>query len=170
MSSDSKMIWDLPTRVTHWALALCVALNLFVLEEGDPPHEWAGYVAVGLVVFRFFWGFAGAPASRFSAFPVAPQSVWSYIKNKFSPTGPQIGHNPLASWAYIGIWSLIIALGVTGFMMGLDAFWGDETLEEVHSAMSKGLEILVIVHFAGLSLDGLRKKRHTWTAMFTGRR
>lgn len=170
MSGGFQIIWDLPTRLTHWALALCVGLNLFIVEEGEKAHEWLGYIAVALVVFRFVWGFLGAPASRFSAFVISPKRVGSYLRNKLNSTEPLVGHNPLACLVYLGIWSMILGLGVTGFMAGLDAFWGNETLEEVHSYFSKALEVLIVIHFVGLTLDGVRKKRHTWTAMFTGRR
>lgn len=170
MEKGFQIIWDLPTRLTHWALALCVTFNLFIVEEGEVAHEWLGYTAVGLVVFRFIWGFIGSPASRFTSFNISPKSVWSYVRNKLSPVVPLIGHNPLACLVYIGIWILIIGLGVTGFMAGLDAFWGNQTLEDVHSIFSEILQILILIHLLGLTLDGVRKKKHSWLSMITGKK
>ena len=46
---------------------LCVALNYFVLEEGETAHEWSGYIAAGLVCAHIVWGFVGAtPVSSIS--------------------------------------------------------------------------------------------------------
>ena len=45
-------VWDPFVRVFHWSLVACVLLNQFVLEAGETPHQWAGYIASGLVVQR----------------------------------------------------------------------------------------------------------------------
>lgn len=45
-------VWDPFVRIFHWSLVLCVALNYFVLEEGETAHEWSGYIAAGLVCAR----------------------------------------------------------------------------------------------------------------------
>jgi cytochrome b len=37
------------------------------------------------------------------------------------------------------LWSLVLALGVTGWMTRLDAFWGDETLHDVHAWLAHAL-------------------------------
>ncbi len=164
-------LWDKTTRILHWTIAIAVVLNLFLLEEGDPPHEWVGYAAVSAVVIRFIWGFFGSEASRFRNFPVSPKQIKRFALGLFR--GEKLdypGHNPLASLSYFGIWTLILALGVSGFMMGLDAFWGEEWLEELHEAFSMALQLLVSAHFVGMGLDSLKFKRKTYLAMLTGRK
>lgn len=170
MSIRSLVKWDVPTRITHWALALCVILNLFILEEGEDPHQWVGYAAVGLVVFRFIWAkFAWGPSS-FRGFPLSPASVIKYLKNKMNDDSKELRHNPLSAWTYIIMWLAVIALGVTGWMMGLDAFWGDETLESIHEYISILMQILIAAHLLGMTIDGLKYKRKTWFGMITGQR
>ena len=39
VSTRSVQVWDPFVRLFHWSLVSCVLLNLFVLEEGDPPHR-----------------------------------------------------------------------------------------------------------------------------------
>ena len=55
----SERVWDPFARVFHWSLVGLVVLNLWVLEEGEAPHEWAGYAAITLVLLRVVWGFIG---------------------------------------------------------------------------------------------------------------
>jgi len=166
-----KTIWDRPTRLGHWCLAICVTLNLFVLESGEVFHQWTGYVALVTVLFRSVWGFFGAEASRWSSQPLAPSQVLGYMKAGFrEPGGAEqaAGHNPLAAWTYVFLWLLVVALAVSGFMMGLDAFWGEEWLQELHEAFANAVKVLVLVHFMGIVIDSIRYRRKTWMRMIRG--
>jgi cytochrome b len=168
--SQSQVVWDVPTRLAHWAVAFSVVLNLFVLESGDPPHKWAGYTAAGFVCFRLFWGMITRSPSRLKNFPLHPKLMLEFIKNGFQDVKEHTRHNPGAAWTYIFIWVLILCLAISGFMMGLDRFWGEEWLEELHEIFSKALELLLIVHLVGLALDSLRHRRPAWMAMIHGRK
>jgi len=139
--------WPLGARVIHWALALVLVLDLFVLEEGDPPHRYLGYVAVGLVVVRLLWGAYGSGVVAFANYPRSLPTV-----------------------VYFLVWSTVLALGVTGFLMGLDVFWGNELLEDIHSVLSKLLMGWIGLHLAGVARDAIRFRRPTWKAMINGRR
>lgn len=165
------MIWDKPTRILHWIVASAVILNLFVLEEGEDAHRWLGYAAMGAVAIRGVWGFVGGEHSRFRSFPLD----WSSWRRFFSGLvfwrkEDFPGHNPLASAVYLLIWAGIISLGITGWMMGLDAYWGEEWLEEIHASISTAVQVLVALHLAGILLDSLKFRRHTWLGMITGRK
>lgn len=136
----------IPSRVIHWSLAVCIILNLFLLEEGDPPHKWIGYAATAIVVLRLVWGFIGGEASRFRSFPIH-----------------------LKSLVYFGVWGLVLGLAVTGFMMGTDKYWGEEWVEEIHEQISDGLMILIGIHLLGVFIDSIRHRRKTWLNMINGR-
>jgi cytochrome b len=165
------VIWDRTTRLIHWVIALAVILNLWVLEEGDDPHQISGYVAFAATSLRIFWGFWGGPQSRFSAFPVSFRQLRSVIQTRGTQSPDQYpGHNPLASLVYLGMWLAICCLAMTGWMMGLDAFWGDEGLENIHGAIANALQILVVLHLLGIIMDSVKFRRKTWLSMFTGRR
>lgn len=165
------MIWDRTTRILHWILAGAVVLNLFVLEEGETPHQWSGYIAAGAVGVRFLWGFFGGKYSRFRYFPLGLSSWKEFIlaelkwKNADFP-----GHNPLAATVYILIWLGILSLATTGWMMGLDAYWGEEWLEELHANISNVVMALVGLHLVGLALDSIKRRKHVWLGMFTGKK
>lgn len=131
------MKFDAPTKLTHWALALCVLLNLFFIEGGK-IHDYVGYFAAGLVIFRGAWYFKLGPVAR---------------------------HNILAKTTYILIWSIVLALGATGWMMSLDRFWGDQWLEDLHTNLSVAIQVLIALHLSGVILDSIRFRRGTWKAM-----
>jgi cytochrome b len=145
MIARVQTIWDVPTRLLHWGLAVCVTLNLFVLE--DEPHRWSGYVAVALVLSRFLWGLRHS------------RSLRGFVRAR---------HNALAATVYLLIWLAVIAMGVTGWMMGLDAYWGEEWLEELHANIAFVIKGLILIHLAGMTVDSLHRRQHAWRAMFTG--
>lgn len=160
-----SLIWTTSIRIIHWVIAMAVTLNLFVLEEGDPPHRYLGYLAVSFVLWRLYLGIYGPEHIRFLTFPLKPSDFKNYLKGKSYK-----GHNPFASLTYIAMWLLLLALGTSGFMMGLDAFWGDERLEELHEAFSDLMQLLILAHLTGMVIDSIRYKRHTWVSMFHGKK
>ena len=164
------IVWDLPTRILHWIVALPVLMNFF-LEGGELPHKFLGYVSLSGILLRLVWGFKTSNHSRIAHFPLQKKEVKSYLISilKREPK-MYIGHNPIASWVYLLIWLLIFLLAVSGFMMGLDAFWGEEWLEEIHESFSKILQLLILMHLAGILFDSLKFKRKTWLGMITGRK
>lgn len=164
------MVWSLFTRILHWTVAVPVLLNFF-LDGEDDPHKIAGYLAASAVTLRLGWGFVTKDKAHFRHFPLAPSSVNEFIRSSIRGEKDQFdGHNPLASWVYILMWISVLALGVSGFMMGMDKFWGEEWLEETHGAIATGLKFLVAFHFTGLIADSVRFKRPTWRGMITGKK
>jgi cytochrome b len=154
------MIWSFKTRLIHWLIAVPVLVN-FILEGGEFIHEALGYLALGMVIVRIVWGFVTLDQARFSKFP---------LSKVFSARTDYDGHNPQASWVYLLIWLLVAFLGVTGFMMGLDAFWGEAWLENLHETISNVLLFLVGLHLIGIGFDSWRFQRRTWLGMITGKR
>ncbi len=171
MIKSTTVVWDIPTRLLHWSLAVIVFLNLFILDEGDEIHEWIGYLACALVIFRVYWGERSQGLSRISSFPIKLKDLKRFIKNRFTDSeGRYPGHNPLASVVYIAIWTCILLLGITGFMMGLDAFWGEDWLEKLHELISDTLLFLIVIHLTGVFSDSIRNRRKTWSSMITGKK
>lgn len=169
MNSSQKIVWPYYIRLIHWVIAIIVVLDIFILEEGDPPHRILGYIALGLVIIRFFLGIVSKKKNLFPALPLKLNDIKTQITShlKGKPHDYE-GHTPLASVVYVLIWICLIGLAISGWMMGLDAFWGDETLEEIHSIISDGLYVLVIIHFIGIAFDSYFFKRKSWMTMFKG--
>ncbi|MEO6320162.1 MAG: cytochrome b/b6 domain-containing protein, partial [Polaromonas sp.] len=69
-------VWDLPTRMFHWALVTCLmGLAITGTVGAMSWHFRLGYLALALLLFRSIWGLVGGRWSRFGAFVYTPQSV-----------------------------------------------------------------------------------------------
>lgn len=138
----------------------------------DPPHLWIGYTVVALMLLRILWGVAARNgAVSFKTWPLRLGDLIAFFKSHFSKTKHDYGaHNPAASYVYLLIWVVIVALGISGWMMGLDAFWGEEWLENLHGTLANGLMALVVLHLVGIAVDAYLFKRKSWLVMITGKR
>jgi cytochrome b len=89
-------VWDLVVRVGHWTLVACVAYALFVRPQ-FPGHEFAGYVILGIVLWRWLWGFIGSPYARFSAFIFSARETLQYTLSAFrmGEAREYTSHNPI---------------------------------------------------------------------------
>ena len=152
-------------KVTHWGIATVVVLNAFILKSGDPPHRYLGYTALGLVLVRGVFSFKYKTEFVFSF-----SELKRFIKSLFrmSPLDYEPKRNPLASYVYVFIWLCVVCLALSGWLMGLDAFWGDETLEEIHEIISNILLALVAMHLFGMLTDFIFHKRKPWKKMLKG--
>ncbi|MBL4615696.1 MAG: hypothetical protein JKY27_12590, partial [Magnetovibrio sp.] len=56
-------VWDLPTRIFHWALVVMITLA-WISSEADGKlfmvHVYVGTLLLGVVVFRIIWGVIGS--------------------------------------------------------------------------------------------------------------
>ena len=104
-------IWDLPTRLFHWLLALCVIGLVITANVGGNAMVWhfrLGYAVATLLLFRVVWGLVGGHWSRFSSFRYAPASIVRYLRGQ-SPETHRLGHNPLGA---LSVWALLLFLMV----------------------------------------------------------
>lgn len=164
-----ERVWDPFIRIFHWSLVSCVLLNQWVLEEGDPPHRWAGYVAAALIGLRVLWGFVGTRHARFASFWPTPSRVRTHLSSLFAgQAAATAGHNPLGALMMLALMALVLALGLTGWLMGTDLFWGNEALEELHEGLAATVLWLAALHAAAAVLMGRRERTRLIKAMFTG--
>lgn len=168
--SSAEVIWSLKIRVIHWGLAVMILLNEFIVEEGDPPHRYLGYAAVTVVLMRAVLGVIGKGHESFRNFPLSIKAIQLFVRTHFTGNHKFPGHNPLACLVYYLIWLSVLSLGVTGWMMGLDRYFGEDWVEDLHKQISQGLMILVAIHLSGVTLDSLFFKRKTWMGMVSGKR
>lgn len=105
-------VWDLPTRLFHWLIALGVGLSWWSGELGEfSYHAWLGYMLIVLLSWRIIWGFVGSQHSRFSDFLHGPRAVWAYLRG--APYSPP-GHNPAGGWSVAILLLLLLAQSFSG--------------------------------------------------------
>ena len=164
-----EKVWDIVVRLFHWSLVACVLANLLFLEEGDPPHRWAGYIASGLVLVRIVWGFVGSHHARFASFFPTPSRLATHLAAlKSGRHESSTGHNPAGALMMLALMGLVISLGVSGYLMGTDQFWGEEWLEEVHEVLATLLQVAVLLHVAAALLMSRIERVNLVRAMITG--
>jgi cytochrome b len=169
--ADRRLIWDLPTRVFHWALAASFA-GAYLLSENDGArtfHVMFGYTVAGLVAFRLLWGFVGSTHSRFRDFAYSPLAAVRYLRDLAGGRARDYeGHNPAGSWAIYALLALAGATAVTGWLTYNEV--GGEAFEEVHEVLANAWLVMVVVHVAGVIVGSLAHGRNLVATMITGRR
>src|SRR6478672_4074077 len=76
-------VWDLPTRLFHWALASGVVAAIVSARLGGAAMTWHmrfGYAIFTLLAFRLAWGFVGGRWSRFGSFVAGPTTTLRYLR------------------------------------------------------------------------------------------
>ncbi len=142
-SKYKRYVWELPVRLNHWVNVLCiVALSVTGFFIGNPVsfgqsasdftmgwirfiHFTAAYMFAISVICRVVWAFIGNEYSGWRAFfplitaegrekTVKMLRYYMFMDKEVPET---VGHNPLATSAYVvlfGLYSLII---LTGFAL-----------------------------------------------------
>ena len=169
MSKARIFVWDLPTRLFHWLLALSFA-GAFLTSESEryrDIHVMLGYTMLALVAFRLVWGLIGTRYARFASFSYGPRAVLTYVKSLFAGA-PQhyLGHNPAGGWSIYALLALSALAGVTGYATYNDL--GGHAMEEVHEALADGLLAFVVVHLAGVLASSLLHGENLVRSMITG--
>ena len=166
---DQYPVWDRFVRLFHWSLVACVLLNYFVLEEGERPHEWVGFFAAALVSARIVWGFIGSYHARFADFFPTPSRLRHHVQALLARRpDPHAGHNPLGALMMLSLMSLVLALGLTGWLQGTDTYFGEEWLQNLHKGLANALMLSAGLHAAAALVMGRLERTRLVKAMVTG--
>jgi cytochrome b len=165
------LVWDLPTRIFHWTLALSFS-GAFVTCESErlcDIHILCGYTVLGLILFRLVWGFAGTRYARFSEFVRGPVFVIRYFAQLFRGCAKHpVGHNPAGAVVILLLLLLGIASSVSGWAVYEEI--GGDWLEELHDYASYSMLAVVFVHIAGVLVTSYLHGENLIGAMITGRK
>ncbi|MRR08990.1 cytochrome B [bacterium] len=170
-NQDTLKVWDIPTRLFHWSLALSF-LGAFVTSESERLqniHITCGYTVLGLIAFRLLWGFVGNTYARFGNFVRGPAAVLRYLRSLLdSHPEHHIGHNPAGAVAIVLLLVLGIATGLSGWANYSEI--GGHAMEEVHEFCANAMMAVVILHLAGVAVSSLLHRENLVRAMITGRK
>ncbi len=115
-------VWDLPTRLFHWATAgLVVALYGSARLNLMDYHVLAGEVLLALLIFRVLWGFCGAETARFRRFASSPESAVRHLLHLFRREPDRtVGHNPAGAWMVFLLLALLFGETLSGLYTNND--------------------------------------------------
>ena len=123
MNDRRVRVWDLPTRVFHWALLVCIIGSLVSVKIGGDAIAWHfrfGFAILTLVAFRVIWGFIGSRYARFASFPPNPVAALKYLGGRAEPTP---GHNPLGAFSVYGLLAALAFQAGTGLFANDSIMW-----------------------------------------------
>ncbi|EHJ91774.1 cytochrome b/b6 domain-containing protein [Vreelandella boliviensis] len=167
-------VWDGWIRLFHWGLVAAVLVSFYTTKTSGAPflfpvevHAQAGYLVIGLLVFRWLWGTLGSVYARFKTFLYPPAEVAAYSKSllKRQP-GTYASHNPLGGWMVLLILLSLSFQAMSGLFLSDDIFFQaplyglfgdgvDSQLRTLHQLNSDLLIILIGLHLVGLIVHRL---------------
>jgi cytochrome b len=164
-------VWDPLVRIFHWGLVAAFLAAWATGDEIKRVHVMAGYVVIGLVIFRIVWGFIGTRRARFVDFVRGPRAVTSYLSDTARLRARRyLGHNPAGGAMIIALLVMLCIIGATGYMMTTDAFWGVAWVEDAHEAAVNLTLGLVVLHVLGVFVASYEHGENLARAMITGRK
>lgn len=180
-AADSRLVWDLPVRLTHWALVLAVAGSWATHYAGVEWFAWhrrLGYTVLVLVVFRIVWGFVGTRHARFANFLRGPRALLDYLRERGRAT---VGHNPIGALSVVALLALLLLQAATGLfandeIMNMGPFYGwiapelSNRITSLHRASSDWLLVLMGLHLAAVAFYVRVRRQPLVNAMVTGRK
>jgi len=180
-----QKVWDLPTRLFHWALVGTVLTGLYLGEFRSfttiQLHFYCGYATGGLLVFRLVRGLFGPKHARLSALVPSPRALFGYLRHMFArrPSGVA-GHNPLGALSVLAMLAALSVQVVTGLCSEDDGLFSQGPLVEyldsatvlkmtaLHYWSSRVVIGLIVIHLAAILFYRLWKREDLVTAMITG--
>jgi cytochrome b len=171
VSCEETQVWDPVVRLFHWTVVTGCVLDLFVFEDGKATHRLIGYIVASALIVRLLWGFLGSQHARFADFVPTPEKLTQYVRALLQGREPRyIGHNPAGAVVMLSLMALLAAVSVTGWMLTLDAYFGNKALEELHEDVANLILVLAGLHAAAAIYEGWRHKENLVWAMVTGRK
>lgn len=177
-------VWDLPTRVFHWALAFCVCGSVVSAKLGGNAMVWHfrfGYLIFALLLFRLVWGLMGGHWSRFANFAFSPFATLRYLRGKSEPQDQHdVGHSPLGALSVFAVFGILAAQVATGLFADDEISNTGPLIKFVSNATSLLLTkwhktygqwtilTLVVLHVVAIAFYVLCKKRDLLRAMVSG--
>lgn len=180
MQSMQKIrVWDLPTRLFHWALLLLFVLLFVTAYAGQiDAHAAIGQAVLVLVLFRLVWGFVGSQTSRFRDFVKGASSIRSYLASGQPAT---LGHNPLGGVMVVALLATLLGQALSGMFAsdgiafdGPFAHWitsvASNAITGLHIALAYVIAGLVAVHVVAVLLHWILRRENLIAPMFSGKK
>ncbi|MDP3420875.1 MAG: cytochrome b/b6 domain-containing protein [Thiobacillus sp.] len=189
---QSRRVYDPLLRVLHWAIALSVVALIIssqlaeAFEDGPWEsatwnlHILAGYGLTVALLTRLLWGLVGPASARWR--DLWHPATWkASLKSLRLPSAHRVGHDPIASLAYLFAYGVMALMVVTGLGLAASEFntgplaawlgnagWVEDLTEDPHEFGFALMLGFVGLHMAALVFHQLRGERVA-QSMVTGK-
>lgn len=172
-------VWDLPTRLFHWALVVLLGISVGTGLNGGlnamDYHMLSGETILTLVGFRIIWGLVGSRNARFANFVRGPVAIAAYLRFPHH----EVGHNPLGALSVVAMLVCVAVQAVTGLFSTDDVFVdgplrhlvSHETalrITNIHELNLWVLGGLVCLHLGAIAWYQLKRSENLLMPMVTG--
>lgn len=187
-----RRVYDPLLRALHWGIALgtlaLVATSQLAEAFEDGPWEttvWnlhilSGYGLTAALLARMLWGLAGPASARWR--DLWHPAAWKdALTNLRLPSAHRVGHDPIASLAYLFAYGVMALMVVTGLGLAAsefqagplapwlgDAGWLEDVTEDPHEFGFALMLGFIGLHMAALVYHQLRGERVA-QSMVTGK-
>lgn len=177
------LVWDLPTRISHWVAAVLVLIAYVTLRlNWIGWHVLSGEALLALLLFRVVWGFVGCETARFANFIASPRRAVRHLARLLHrEPDEQIGHNPAGGWMVLVLLALMLGETLTGIVDNNDVAnegplselmpaWVADLDTDLHAVLWDALVAAIALHVATIALYALTKGHNLLWPMLTGRK
>lgn len=168
-----RLIWDLPTRIFHWGLAICVFLSMLIVygKKYLALHLIFGIIAFSLIIGRIVWGFTGTKYVQFKAF----FKDFNEVKKEFSltdtTTSHTVGHPAVAGWVMLLLIGSAFTTGASGiWLLEFAAKEQKELAFTVHEIFANTVLVIAFIHLQGVMLHIFLHRDGIVQGMINGKR
>ncbi len=174
-------VWDLPVRLFHWSLVICIAGAVTTAQIGEMDlHERFGVAVLILVLFRVAWGVVGGRHARFASFVRGPGAALRYVRGLRRGGQHAPGHSPIGGWSVLAMLVVFAGQATLGLFATDDIFFDgpltglvstetSRTLTSLHHLNGKFVIALVVLHLVAVLVYLLVLRTNLIRPMITGR-
>ena len=188
-------VWDIAVRTFHWTLVAAFAVAYLTEDDFETLHVYVGYLVLGLICFRVFWGLIGTRHARFSDFVCGIKTIRQYLKSILAGNPRHyLGHNPAGGMMILVMLFSLLVLSYSGLKTYAEDGKGPlahteisivatafahekhhrsakgEFWEEIHEFLANFTLLLIFIHLAGVVVSSLVHRENLVRAMVTGKK
>lgn len=174
-------VWDVPTRLFHWAVVSLVGFSWYTADSGSMKlHLWSGSILLTLLLFRVAWGIVGSTTARFTDFVAGPGAVIGYIMMLAKGHKPlHAGHNPAGGWMVVVLMTVLLGQISLGLFANDDIRFNgplsmliskelSDRLTDLHGTLFNLILLLVWIHVVAVGFYVFVKGENLVKAMISG--
>jgi Ni/Fe-hydrogenase 1 B-type cytochrome subunit len=189
---QARRVYDPLLRLLHATIGVAIIALIVTSQLADwfehGPYEktlWnlhilSGYALSAGLLTRILWGLVGPASARWR--DLWHPEIWkSSLRNMRLPSAHRVGHDPIASLAYLFAYGVMALMVVTGMGLAASEFqagplagwlgnasWLEDVLGEPHEAGFVLMLGFIGLHMAALMFHQLRGERVA-QSMLTGK-